>query len=1625
MGTNRSSDKDNILSQLTSKIVKKVSKARQDAIREFTRDFFLTVPVEDLRQRSIEELVAQTSLVWDFIQEFDAKAPKIVIVNPDSVRDNWQSGHTVVMVLQSDMPFLTDSARMEFSRNEIGVHAVQSVVQLATRDSKGKLKKRVRRNFDDKAARLASKQTIEAALYFEIDRQALTSERLLGLQESLADVLEDLRVVIDDFVNMKARAMELVQELELTPPPLPEEEVTEGKVFLQWLLQHNFTFMGYKEYNLTKKRGKPFIDSLSDRALGIVKRKGKSNLDRYLDQLPPNAQKFVVQPRLLSFAKSGTLSRVHRPAYPDYVAIRRFNKKGEVIGERGFLGLYTLPVYTEPTRDIPVLRLKVQEIMRRSGLHPASHDGKELARVLETYPRDELFQTDTDDLFATATRIAQIKERHQTKVSVRRDHYSKFVTCFVYVPREAYNTELREKIQRILCRTFQALNAEFNTYFGESVLVRTQFTLRTDPDKDLSYDLEALEQEIAQVTRSWQEELSAALIAEHGEEQGLEISSRFRNGFPSSYRDNFSAAAAVADIRHLESIDTGQPLAMQFYQNPGEEANVAHFSLFRAVSPVPLSDVIPVLENMGLNVIGEHPYRITDRSGAIFWKHDFNLTYNRPNTCKASEVSERFAEAFEQVWNGVAGNDCFNRLVLAADLDWREVMLVRACARYLKQIKLGLSREFMTDTFLNNIDYTVLAVDYFKTKFDPHSGLSAKQRDTRLADIETRCLALLDSVDSLSEDLVLRRYLELCKAMLRTNYFQKDQQGEPKVYMSFKFAPRLIPAVPLPVPMFEIFVYAEQVEGVHLRGGKVARGGLRWSDRVEDYRTEVLGLVKAQQVKNAVIVPVGAKGGFIAKRASAISDRSAFREEGISSYKTFISGLLDISDNLKQEKVVPPPDVVRHDEDDPYLVVAADKGTATFSDISNALAKDYGFWLGDAFASGGSQGYDHKGMGITARGGWVGVQRHFRERALNIQETDFTVVGIGDMGGDVFGNGMLLSEHIKLVAAFNHLHIFIDPDPDPAKSFAERQRLFKASQSGWSEYDEDLISKGGGVFQRTAKSIPISAEMKKRFGIKDAKLTPNALLQTILKSKVDLIWNGGIGTYVKATSESDEDVGDRANDAIRVNGIDVQAQVIGEGGNLGATQLGRIEFALHGGAINTDFIDNAAGVDCSDHEVNIKILLDTLVDAEKLTVKQRNRILSTMTAEVADLVLLNNYRQVQAISIAERAALTKVSNQRRFMSDLVAQGKLNRELEFLPGEEELVERIKAGKGLTRPELSVLTSYAKADLKERLVDTTVSADSYLSRVIETAFPPYLRKRFKDEIYAHQLRREIIATQLANEVVNTLGITFAWRTQDFTGASLGEVVAAFVMARDIFGLQEVWESVEDLDNQVPAKLQLEMLTEIVRLMQQAVRWFLKQRGDGVDVAETIARYQSGVASLRELIPGTDVKDRQAGWQEMEHKLTKANVPAELATQVAITRMIFFALDIAEVSEATGTGIERVYRAFVLVSSELNLDQFREQINKIDIHNHWHQMARDTFRDELDAQTRALTQSLVERKTEEPGDIDEAMAQWLDIYEGSLRRWRSLQTEFQRGGDPDLALYSVAMRELATLAKASSGS
>lgn len=1059
---------------------------------------------------------------------------------------------------------------------------------------------------------------------------------------------------------------------------------------------------------------------------------------------------------------------------------------------------------------------------------------------------------------------------------------------------------------------------------------------------------------------------------------------------------------------------------MSFYQPLGQVSGQRelHCKLYHADTPLALSDVLPILENLGLRVLGEFPYRLRHTNGREFWIHDFAFTAAEGLDLDIQQLNDTLQDAFVHIVRGEAENDAFNRLVLTAGLPWRDVALLRAYARYLKQIRLGFDLGYIASTLNNHTDIARELTRLFKTRFYLARKLSEDDLEDKQQRLEQAILTALDDVQVLNEDRILRRYLDLIKATLRTNFYQTDANGQNKSYFSFKFNPHAIPELPKPVPKFEIFVYSPRVEGVHLRFGNVARGGLRWSDREEDFRTEVLGLVKAQQVKNSVIVPVGAKGGFLPRRLPLGGSRDEIAAEGIACYRIFISGLLDITDNLKDGTLVPPLNVVRHDDDDPYLVVAADKGTATFSDIANGIAIDYGFWLGDAFASGGSAGYDHKKMGITAKGAWVGVQRHFRERGINVQEDSITVVGVGDMAGDVFGNGLLMSDKLQLVAAFNHLHIFIDPNPNPATSFVERQRMFDLPRSAWTDYDTSIMSEGGGIFSRSAKSIAISPQMQERFDIKADKLTPTELLNALLKAPVDLLWNGGIGTYVKASTESHADVGDKANDALRVNGNELRCKVVGEGGNLGMTQLGRVEFGLNGGGSNTDFIDNAGGVDCSDHEVNIKILLNEVVQAGDMTDKQRNQLLASMTDEVGNLVLGNNYKQTQALSLAARRAYERIAEYKRLMGDLEGRGKLDRAIEFLPTEEQLAERIAEGHGLTRPELSVLISYSKIDLKEQLLGSQVPDDDYLTRDMETAFPPTLVSKFSEAMRRHRLKREIVSTQIANDLVNHMGITFVQRLKESTGMSPANVAGAYVIVRDIFHLPHWFRQIEALDYQVSADVQLELMDELMRLGRRATRWFLRARRNEQNAARDVAHFGPHLKELGlkldELLSG----EIRENWQARYQAYVAAGVPELLARMVAGTSHLYTLLPIIEASDVTGQNPAEVAKAYFAVGSALDITWYLQQISALPVENNWQALAREAFRDDVDWQQRAITISVLQQG-DGTQDVETRLALWMAQHESMISRWRAMLVEIRAASGTDYAMYAVANRELLDLA------
>lgn len=1596
--------------QLQAALAQHISEQALPQVALFAEQFFGIISLDELTQRRLSDLAGCTLSAWRLLERFEHSTAQVRVYNPDYERHGWQSTHTAVEVLHHDLPFLVDSVRTELNRRGYSIHTLQTTVLSTRRDSKGELLELLPKGTSGEGVQQ------ESLMYLEIDRCANAGE-LNVLARELEQVLGEVRVAVEDFEPMKAKLHELLAGIDSVQFGVDEDEKSEIKAFLQWLVNNHFTFLGYEEFEVSNEAdgGQLIYDESS--FLGLTKRL-RAGLTRDDLHIEDYAVSYLHEPMLLSFAKAAHPSRVHRPAYPDYVSIRQIDASGKVIKECRFMGLYTSSVYGESVREIPYIRRKVAEVERRSGFHSKAHLGKELAQVVEVLPRDDLFQTPVDELFNTVMSIVQIQERNKIRVFLRKDPYGRFCYCLAYVPRDVYSTEVRQKIQQVLMDRLKASDCEFWTFFSESVLARVQLILRVDPKVNLTIDPVQLENEVIQACRSWKDDYASLVVESFGEAHGTNVLADFPKGFPAGYRERFAAHSAVVDMQHLLNLSEANPLVMSFYQPLSGDKAQLHCKLYHADTPLALSDVLPILENLGLRVLGEFPYRLRHTNGREFWIHDFAFTAAEGLEIDIQQLNDTLQDAFVHIVRGDAENDAFNRLVLTAGLPWRDVALLRAYARYLKQIRLGFDLGYIASTLNNHTDIARELTRLFKTRFYLARKLTTEDLEDKQLRLEQAIVSALDDVQVLNEDRILRRYLDLIKATQRTNFYQPDANGQNKSYFSFKFNPRLIPELPKPVPKFEIFVYSPRVEGVHLRFGNVARGGLRWSDREEDFRTEVLGLVKAQHVKNSVIVPVGAKGGFLPRRLPLGGSRDDIQAEGIACYRIFISGLLDITDNLKEGELVPPANVVRHDDDDPYLVVAADKGTATFSDIANGIAIDYGFWLGDAFASGGSAGYDHKKMGITAKGAWVGVQRHFRERDINVQQDSISVIGIGDMAGDVFGNGLLMSDKLQLVAAFNHLHIFIDPNPDPASSFVERQRLYDLPRSSWMDYDSSLMSAGGGIFPRSAKSIAISAQMKERFDIKADKLTPTELLNALLKAPVDLLWNGGIGTYVKSSLETHADAGDKANDAHRVNGNELRCKVVGEGGNLGMTQLGRVEFGLNGGGSNTDFIDNAAGVDCSDHEVNIKILLNEVVQAGDMTEKQRNLLLESMTDEVGNLVLGNNYKQTQALSLATRRAYERIAEYKRLMADLEARGKLDRAIEFLPSEELINERVAAGHGLTRPELSVLISYSKIDLNEALLESRVPDDDYLARDMETAFPPSLGAQYSVAMRQHRLKREIVSTQIANDLVNHMGITFVQRLKESTGMSAANVAGAYVIVRDIFHLPHWFRQIEALDYKVPAEIQLALMDELMRLGRRATRWFLRSRRNELDAGRDVAHFGPNIAALGlkldELLEGPT----REVWQTRYQAYVEAGVPELLARMVAGTSHLYTLLPIIEASDVTGQNAADVAKAYFAVGSALDVTWYLQQISSLPVENNWQALAREAFRDDIDWQQRAITISVLQM-ADGPEDIEERLNLWLEQHSAMVERWRAMLVDIRAASGTDYAMYAVANRELLDLA------
>ncbi len=1600
-------NKEDFFKALETLLDERLAPEQARDISAFARHYYAAVSHEDLRDRHFEDLYGATLSTWFFLQQREqADRPRVRVFNPEYEEHGWQTTHTVVEVLSPDMSFLVDSVRIELNRRGFTVHAILNSVIATERDDEQKLVRFTAPRAADAPA------TRESIIYIEIDRHS-DPAMLNELRDNILDVLTDVRAAVGDFGAMRDQARAALEEMHSRQPQTAaSRDVDEARDFLAWLLDDHFTFLGFEEYVLEDRDGHPQLVRSDDSELGVL----KLNTPRYSEEpqqfsADAEAGEYVLIPELISFAKSAWPSRIHRPSYPDYIIVERHNEKGEVIGERRFLGLYTLSVYNERPVNIPVLRRKIDAVITTSGVDPTGHNGKQLQQILEVYPRDELFQMGADDLCRTALDILSIRERRRVRLFIREDRSGRFYSCLVYIPRDVFSTDLRLRIQNMLCEELDASFGDFNTYLSESVLARIQLILRFNHDTPVTYDNRALEQKVIAIARGWRDDLHEALVEGYGEEPANRLMERYRDAFPSSYREDFTARTAIYDIGHMEALDDAGAIGLSIYRQAEHESDV-NLKLFHRNQPVPLSDVLPMLEHMGLRVISERPYEI-ERTDNVLWIHDFNLETSGREPVDLHGMRDNFIDAFKRIWSGAAESDSFNRLITSAKLDWREVAMLRAYARYLKQVRFGLSQDYIATALTQHAEITRELVALFRHRFDPQ----ASRDDSEAKKIRERIETYLEDVTSLNDDQLIRRYMELIEATLRTNYFQPVADGGPRSYISFKLAPRQITDVPRPRPLYEIFVYSPRMEGVHLRTTNIARGGMRWSDRFEDFRTEILGLVKAQHVKNSVIVPSGAKGGFICKQAPVGGSREEIQKEGIACYQTLIRGMLDITDNLIDKKVVPPEHVVRHDGDDPYLVVAADKGTATFSDIANALAQEYNFWLGDAFASGGKHGYDHKAMAITARGAWEAVKRHFRELGLNTQKDPFTVIGVGDMAGDVFGNGMLLSDQIQLVAAFNHRHIFIDPDPDCAASFKERQRMFGLAASSWEDYDKSLISQGGGIFSRDAKSIEITDAMKARFGLKASRMAPAELINALLKAKVDLLWNGGIGTYVKSSQESHADVGDKANDILRVNGSELGCRVIGEGGNLGVTQLGRREAAQHGVRLNTDFIDNAGGVNCSDHEVNIKILLDEVVSRGDMTGKQRNDLLAQMTDEVAELVVDDNYRQTQALSLSRLLSAENLGPYRRFIRDLEETGQLDRELEALPDDATLAARAERGEGLTHPELSSLISHAKIDLKGMLMESEVPNEPGIVRHAERAFPATLVSRYGEEIANHRLRHQIVATKIAGDVVDHMGIPFVRRLMDITGTNAGEVVRAYVMARDSFGPESLWEQIEALDAQVDAAIQYDMMLALVRLLRRATRYFLRYHMQA-DAGDVVEQYAPDLVRLQENIGERLRGEAQRQCLALRDRYVEAGAPAPLAERVAATESLYAGLGIIDTAQLTEVSLERVADTYYLIGERLSLPWMLEQVNRLEVNDSWQTIAREALRDDLDRQQLMLAASVL--RGEECQDVDSCVEQWMEQHKAPVKRWCALLEEVHSSDELSYALFTVAVRALGELSE-----
>jgi glutamate dehydrogenase len=1549
------------------------SNLNKAVLQKFLQHYYTRLSLEDLERRALTDLFGAAMSHWQFIQEWHAVENKIRIYNPNQEEYGWQSAYTVIELLTHKRAFVIDSLRLMLLKAGYAIHLFVPFSGM-----------QVQRNAQHAltALEFVEDESIanrEISVYIEINKQENPAV-LQELQQNIQALFLEIDLVVNDWENMRNQCGRLVNFLEQHSNAA---DVVELVAFLRWLLAGNFTFLGFAAYQAQKG----CIGSF-----GLLRQSYKQQL------IQPILQNSLQMTDSFFIGKTAAISNIHRPGYEDVFGVKFFIN-GVLQEEWCFLGLYTAATYNSSPQQIPLLRNKILKAVELAELRANSQTGKALINILETLPRDDLLHASIVELHDLAVGILYLQERQKVRLFLRKDMLSNYFSCLVFLPRDHFNFFLRQKIQDILLQQLQGVTADFNIYFSESILARLHFLIRVPASimATLEVSLQDLENKISDVAHTWDDDLLEELYLAFGEHQGYALSKIYSDGFPVSYQEHFSARSAIVDIKHIETVVQQQQqhgINMNMYKHIEDAEDGFRFKLYNISKAVMLSEVVPVLENMGLKIMRERPYIIKRKAEQYteVWVNEYKIIQMSKQSVTIDQVKQLFQNAFAAIWHGFAENDRFNRLVLRAQLTWREVMVIRAYFKYLWQIGLNFSQATVEDTLYNNPDFAKQMIIFFLNKFSPHIA----NQDRLNIEALTACL---EQVKNLNEDRILRKFLYIVMATVRTNYFQVDAASNFRAHLSFKFVCAQIPDLPKPCPLYEIFVYSPRVEGIHLRAGKVARGGVRWSERHDDYRTEVLGLMKAQQVKNSVIVPVGAKGGFVVKKGDNMSNHE-YQQEGIECYKIFVAGLLDVTVDNKYNVI--------YDENDPYLVVAPDKGTSSFSDIANHISAQYQFWLGDAFASAGITGYDHKKMGITTRGAWESLKMHFQRLRLDPHQHKFTAIGIGDLSGDVFGNFSIMSNCMQLVAAFNHRHIFVDPNPDPVMSFQERQRIFRLPSSSWTDYNPQLISNGGGVFDRSNKSIKISAVVQKMFNIARSEITPNELVKAILMAPVDLLWNGGIGTFVKAQQESHQNVGDRANDAVRIDGAQLCCKVVVEGGNLGFTQLGRIEYAKRGGLINTDALDNSGGVNCSDNEVNIKILFANIVAAGDMTLKQRNQLLSAMQDEVAELVLLNNRKQNKAITFAELQAFENLEMHHRIMHILERVAGLDRAIEFLPSHEDIMQRKALKQGLTRPELAVLLAYAKIAIKKTLLENiTLLEDGYIAEQMVTMFPKLMQQQFLPQIMQHRLRHELIATQIGNQIVDEMGLDFVFRLQDEAGASVGQVVAAYMIVRELFRAQQVRAALDAMAMQIELKLQVEAWQELTRLLRRATRWLLRNRKNNLNIRDNIQYFQAAIVELMQNLPHLLDSATLQQYQKVLHAYTATQFSPALAQYMSSIPYLFSALDIAATAMQQQLPVLALGKTYFALGHRLDLWWLRELIKKQAINDSWEASVRGSFRDDIDRYQSQLAVCVMQSKLEPHT--------WLQHKGALLGRWEYVLQELKQA-TPSFTMFAVALRELA---------